>query len=428
MNMSQLCLLVLVLISVLMFAACSRISKNLVNTGSAEPMDMIQVSNMDKIGPGTEHWKESEHLAQWYTPLDLCILKSTSNGTVQSIMSKCEADVVAAGDTDALTRQPIRCRAGNSWPSHGEYCSPEDIPFSERKSLRRAIVGFDDPSSKPLKTFFTGLAKERGALLLVGDSVMQQFYSGMACELEREGVWKDPAQFTNTDEVKYVEMSVKAIKGGKAGIEAAAAVQEEKIGVPIKFAPIYHFVNGRWDRVANASMYHLRKNVEDFLHAHNSVTILINMGLHYVSNPIAHFTRQDYIGQMTACLQYLNTMVIDSMKLHNKTLRVLWRETSAQHFPTSNGYWPGVKYAASMQLKCEPITDTSASGDWRNSDIRNIIKEHKLEYVKIVPFYNVSLPLWSMHVNGHLRDCTHFCWSPMLYQSLFHALAEPYNV
>jgi hypothetical protein len=75
-----------------------------------------------------------------------------------------------------------------------------------------------------------------------------------------------------------------------------------------------------------------------------------------------------------------------------------------------------------------PITDTSASGDWRNSDIRNIIKEHKLEYVKIVPFYNVSLPLWSMHVNGHLRDCTHFCWSPMLYQSLFHALAEPYHV
>ena len=33
-------------------------------------------------------------------------------------------------------------------------------------------------------------------------------------------------------------------------------------------------------------------------------------------------------------------------------------------------------------------------------------------------------PLWNLHVNGHLRDCTHICWSPMLYQAFFHNLNQ----
>lgn len=69
------------------------------------------------------------------------------------------------------------------------------------------------------------LSKEKGALLLVGDSVMQQFFSAIACELERENVWKDPSKFTNTDEVQYVDK------------------------VSIRFLPVYHFVNGKWDKI-----------------------------------------------------------------------------------------------------------------------------------------------------------------------------------
>ena len=36
---------------------------------------------------------------------------------------------------------------------------------------------------------------------------MQQFYSAIACELEREKVWKNPYKFTNTDELQYVKCS-----------------------------------------------------------------------------------------------------------------------------------------------------------------------------------------------------------------------------
>ena len=93
-------------------------------------------------------------------------------------------------------------------------------------------------------------------------------------------------------------------------------------------------------------MHNLRTNVEEIVTGedYDGLTILLNMGLHYVSNPVAHFTRKDYITQMTECLTYLNGVVLQYPK---KKIRVLWRETSAQHFPTPNGYWPGVRYAAS---------------------------------------------------------------------------------
>lgn len=391
----------------------SKISKNFLEThGNANgSFNQTEVILKDESTKGRDYWQQSEHLEEWYTKLDLCILSNTTTASLESIMSFCEKEAADRGETPL----PVRCRAGNSWPSKGEYCSPEDIPFSDRNNLRRAIVGYDDPSKHPLKAFFKGLAKERSSFLMVGDSVMQQFFGALACELEREGVWADPARFTNTDEMRYAGFPV-----------TDPGEDKEKIyEVPMKFAPIYHFVNGRWDRIANASMHHLRKNVEDFLNGHDGLTVLINMGLHYVSNPIAHFTREDYISQMTGCLVYLNDIAKEYIP-KGKKVRMLWRETSAQHFPTPNGYWPGVKYASEMKLQCNPIEDTTAAGDWRNSDVRAIIENNKLEHISIIPFYNVTLPLWSSHVNGHLRDCTHFCWSPMLYQSLFHALAEPY--
>lgn len=365
---------------------------------------------------GNQYWTDSQNLTNWYTGFDLCMLSNRTNNTVESIMSHCEAEATGRGET----LLPMRCRAGNSWPSKGEFCSSEDIPFAQRKNLQRAIVGYDNPSSHPLRDFFQGLANERSALLLVGDSVMQQFYGATACELEREGIWTDPKQFQDTDSIKYVEMEVTKAASERVGAKPRSSKTH---GVRIKFLPIYHFVNGRWDRIANASMHNLKSNIDELVNSddYDGITVLLNMGLHYVSKPVAHFTREDYISQISEALSYLNNVVLQHP---TKKIRVLWRETSAQHFPTPNGYWPGQRYAASMKLRCSAIADNSTTADWRNSDVRDIIRNKKLSQVEIIPFYNVTLPLWTSHVNGHLRDCTHFCWSPMLYQSLFHDLAD----
>jgi len=346
-------------------------------------------------------WQDSKSLSKWYTPYDLCVLSSASNGTIESISQPCEEAALKRGEMVP----PIRCRVGNSWPSKGGFCSAADIPYTERRNLRRSLVGLDDPSQQFLRSFFTDISKEKGMLLLVGDSVMQQFFGAMACELEREGIWKDPTKFTNTDEVRQVKVDD----------------QQSTPAVPVKFVPIYHFVNGRFDRVANASMFHLRKNIEEYVAQHDSLFVLMNMGLHYVSSPIAHFDRAAYRSQMTGALTYLNGIALTHP---SKKLRIVWRETSAQHFPTPTGYWPGARYAPGMKVGCVPIKDPGPEADWRNSDVREIIRSHSLNKVKIAPFYNITVPLWSEHVNGHLRDCTHFCWTPMLYQSLFKYLSD----
>ena len=350
---------------------------------------------------GSEVWQDSTALSKWYTPYDLCILSSSSNGSIESISKPCEDAATARGETIP----PVRCRVGNSWPSKGGFCSAADIPYTQRKNLRRSLIGLDDPSQQFLRELFTKLSLAKGMLLLVGDSVMQQFFGAMACELEREGIWKDPSNFQNTDEVRQVKVT-----------EAQTTP-----AVPVKFVPIYHFVNGRFDRVANASMFHLRRNVEEYVSKHDSVLIFMNMGLHYVSSPIAHFDRAAYRAQMTAALTYLNKIANSHA---DKKIRVVWRETSAQHFPTPTGYWPGARYAPGMKVGCEPIREAGPEADWRNSDIRDIVQSHGLSKVSIAPFYNITVPLWSEHVNGHLRDCTHFCWTPMLYQSLFRYLAK----
>ncbi len=346
----------------------------------------------------TPKWVDTQFINKWYNSFDLCMVQNKSNASVDTIMKSCESLVPSQ-----QTLPPIRCRAGNTWPSKSGFCSASDIPFNERKNLQRSVEGYDDPSATPLASFFKKLSAQNGAMLLIGDSVMQQFFSAVACELEREGVWSDPSRFSNTDEVQYVK-----VKG------AAKAAH-------IKFLPIYHFVNGRWDRVANASMHHMRNALETMVAKVDTLVVVLNMGLHYVDNPVAHFSRSDYQAQMTMALSFLHQF---ALRHASKTVKVFFRETTAQHFPTPNGYWPGVKYSHTMKLGCVPLQDASAQADWRNRDIDTIVKTHNLFKVEIVRFYDVTAPLWSEHPNGHMKDCTHFCWSPMLYQPIFHRLDQ----
>ncbi|KAJ1419895.1 hypothetical protein B484DRAFT_453246 [Ochromonadaceae sp. CCMP2298] len=223
----------------------------------------------------SDQWIPASNLSAWYSDFDLCLVHSSSNGSIDEISRQCEKQ--------SAPKAPTRCRAGNTWPSQAAYCSAQDLPFSERLSMQRAQQGYDQPSAQPLRSFFGRLAQEGGALLIVGDSVMQQFYSALACELEREGVWTDTS---------------------------------------------------------------------------------------------------------------------------------------------SNGYWPGVKYSHTLRLACTPLADPSPQADWRNRDIERIVSEKGLFMIKIIPFYNLTAPLWDAHPSGHLKDCTHFCWTPMLYQSVFHRMDQ----
>jgi hypothetical protein len=165
----------------------------------------------------------------------------------------------------------------------------------------------------------------------------------------------------------------------------------------------------------------MNTSIEFFLRDYQSLLILFNVGLHYVGGDIKQFTREDFRMQLTMALRYLNQVATSRP---DKKIRVLWRETTAQHFPTPTGYWPGMRYAASLKVGCVEIQDKSADANWRNTDVEMILRENNLVNIKVIRFYNLTVPLWTEHVNGHLKDCTHLCWTPMLYQPIFHALAD----
>lgn len=140
-------------------------------------------------------WSESKNLDGWLTPLDKCILKSRG----EDVLSDCRK---TTGIQEA--QQPLRCSVGNSWPSKSGFCSSVDLSFDDRKNFIKSLYGYDDPSAKPMYDFFKALAAEKGAVLFIGDSVMQQFVNAVACELEREGVWQDRTRFTNTGSIKCI--------------------------------------------------------------------------------------------------------------------------------------------------------------------------------------------------------------------------------
>eukprot|EP01038_Epipyxis_sp_PR26KG_P015100 gene15100-20318_t len=355
-------------------------------------------------------WVDSYNLSSWYSPSDLCMIYSNISTNEDQLMKECDT---VHKNKNAPGNVPLRCRIGNTWPSRSSFCSSYDLPFINRTHFRKVVHGYDDPTTKPLESFFLKLGLEHGALLLIGDSVMQQFFNAIACELEREQIWNNPSKFTNTDEIQHVKINV---NNSQTHFPSNHKVVNS---VPIKFLPLYHFVNGKYDRVANASMNSLKHNIEQYISLHSSLVIVLNMGLHYINNPEAHFTRADYQQQMTVALQYLDHMAVANPM---KNIKIFFRETSAQHFPTPNGYWPGQRYSSNLKLGCVPIQDPSPEADWRNRDIEQIIITHKLYKIQILRFYNITVPLWSEHPNGQLKDCTHFCWSPMLYQPLFHQL------
>lgn len=343
---------------------------------------LLYTSNCKGVA-SEEKWVDSKHLDKWYNEFDRCMIFSETNSPIGDIIKDCEVK------TPQQPRLPARCQAGNSWPSKSEYCSAADTPFKKRLHFQRSIDGLDDPHANHLKKFFSDLGDEHGALLVVGDSVMQQFFSAIACELEREGVWKDPGKFTNTDEMQYVRVSPNASV------------------VPMLFLPIYHFVNGRFDRVPQAAMRKLESTLDEMTKDKKSLVVVVNMGLHYIDNPVPNFSRIDYRHQMTAALTYLHNFALSHSE---KNVRIFWRETSAQHFPTPNGYWPGAKYASVMKLTCVPHQDTSAQADWRNREIEDILRNKNLFMIQVIPFFNITAPLWSSHPSGHMQDCTHFCW------------------
>jgi hypothetical protein len=64
-----------------------------------------------------------------------------------------------------------------------------------------------------------------------------------------------------------------------------------------------------------------------------------------------------------------------------------------------------------------------AEYDWRNGDVKHSIVNNRLEHVTLLPFRDLTSALYNMHPStAQAPDCTHFCYFPQMWQSIWFDL------
>lgn len=68
--------------------------------------------------------------------------------------------------------------------------------------------------------------------------------------------------------------------------------------------------------------------------------------------------------------------------------------------------------------------------DWRNTDVYHIITNGAFTNIHLMPFRDITLPLYNMHPSSsvvsarHHEDCTHYCYFPQMWQTIWFHLYE----
>ena len=122
-------------------------------------------------------------------------------------------------------------------------------------------------------------------------------------------------------------------------------------------------------------------------------------------------------------------------------VRVLWRETSATHFPGKrNGYYTPADSSATLKFSStnhscvafnasNPVNpdNPESAQDWRN-DVASQVYARNNYIFGLIPFARHTRPLHDMHIGlqasseSYTLDCAHLCWFPQLWQPVWDAL------
>lgn len=92
--------------------------------------------------------------------------------------------------------------------------------------------------------------------------------------------------------------------------------------------------------------------------------------------------------------------------------------------------------------QCVPIADYTPTSDWKNQEIKSCIKNNNYQYINLIPFRDLTAPLYSMHItppeisggweisghennhhNSRLVDCTHYCYFPQMWESIWTTMS-----
>jgi hypothetical protein len=345
----------------------------------------------------------------WYTDSDYCLLQKWHDGgnldTYMELIAKCK------GPTDTSTgATPLG--VGLVWKlPEGALCPPENRPY-----FKKSLSGFRDADSVRLATAFSKIVDSRKCLLFAGDSVTRQSYFAFLAELTRidkkikfirylHGSDLTPGTFPSTFKNEYEWTGDEQDRyGGLSTVFFNSEVVSHT-----KTATVWYFHLPESKQVEKA-----KKLVAELYRAGcNGIVTISNAGLHLNEQKEGrdHFRK---------ILTFLGDLAKDEKNT------VIWRETSAQHFPST----PYGMYDLTQKEKithCKP--HQVAGEDWRVTQVKEVWKELKIKDITYIPFYKATLPLYNMHPDAFHSanksvDCTHYCTWPMLWQPIWQGLAD----
>ena len=118
-----------------------------------------------------------------------------------------------------------------------------------------------------------------------------------------------------------------------------------------------------------------------------------------------------------------------------KHITFVWAEQVTQHWPTDNGYFLTGKGVSRASL-CTPLINMTESADWRNDIVwqsflrdgsgwrRRLDSLAPYARVRVLNFRALTSDMSDFHMRQQKKDCTHYCYTPMMYQSIYHQLAQ----
>jgi hypothetical protein len=334
--------------------------------------------------------------------------------------------------------QPDFCR--QKFQSDFIGCSADlfkECPVHEGAFYRHSSTQTWPKSRNIIDLMYLMLKNGYDNLVFIGDSVTGGHRVVVLCDLERAGL--------RAEKKNDRDLVVHGLDVFFQNLSMGFDTETEKkpfLSTTFTIKHYYYNNNGNWKTL----FAEFQK--EMLLQRNGSAVVIMNKGLHYNSGQKQVLTDE---------YRHLFSTVIEEL-VKNRQFLAFFRETTAQHFDTSNGLFQGLVsfqddhtiypklsfrnktallsqngFDSSSQEReklwedlyprhnffsvCQPAKNQSGydQGNWRNIAAASVLQslDPHQKFIHIVPFYRISAGRYDIHINSH--DCTHFCSTPMFW-------------
>mmetsp|Transcript_9435 Transcript_9435/g.9500 ORF Transcript_9435/g.9500 Transcript_9435/m.9500 type:complete len:429 (+) Transcript_9435:70-1356(+) len=378
-------------------------------------------------------WIPSKNLTSWYQPWEICVLKSSD--ILQDIKdTKRKCMEIHGKPSDGIGMRngwgAFRCRAGGLRDGRFPCRKTNDSSLRSRSHLTSVILGYDDPSRTYVKDIFLHLALANSSLLLVGDSFTKELGQALTCEIERAAL----QPFSWTTVISRVHLPPSTF----SATSHLSHLSPHTHHVPLERVVFNHL------KPHFTNLYDLDRHLSVRLSdpSQQGLLIIFNIGVWY-NDYSQKYNKEIYKYHLSSLLVVLNSL---KKRYPNKAVGYLWTETTAQHYPHPsryNGSYPGNGYHTGSERSppCAAIPRPERDLDWRNQEADALLRNKTIfsfnssqEFFMRIPLRKWSEELWDLHPvspravfpvwSTSYPDCTHFCWTPMMYQPIFDIMSQ----